>query len=47
MTTGQRIEQLKHEIEPLRQQLISHHLYNNINTINDLHVFMQHHIFAV
>ncbi|RWY51109.1 DUF3050 domain-containing protein [Mucilaginibacter gilvus] len=42
-----RITQLKHEIEPLRGQLIAHELYHNINTVEDLHIFMQHHIFAV
>jgi hypothetical protein len=42
-----RIAQLKNEIAPLRGQLIAHQLYHNINTIDDLHTFMQHHIFAV
>ncbi len=42
-----RITKLKNEIEPLRAQLIAHPLYHNINSIDDLHVFMQHHIFAV
>ena len=49
MTNGQsaRIEKLKTEIEPLRQQLIQHDLYKNIRTIEDLHVFMEHHMFAM
>ncbi|MDB5134885.1 MAG: hypothetical protein JWP37_1488 [Mucilaginibacter sp.] len=42
-----RITILKAEIEPLRQQLIAHHLYKNIQAINDLNVFMEHHVFAV
>jgi hypothetical protein len=42
-----RIAQLKTEIEPLRQQLIQHELYKNIRTIDDLNVFMEHHVFAV
>jgi hypothetical protein len=42
-----RIANLKAEIEPLRQQLIHHGLYKNIRTIDDLHVFMEHHVFAV
>ncbi len=42
-----RIASLKAEIEPLRQQLIDHDLYKNIQTIDDLHVFMGHHVFAV
>ncbi|MCO5936240.1 DUF3050 domain-containing protein [Mucilaginibacter sp. RB4R14] len=47
MNSTERIAQLKQEIEPLRKQLISHELYRNINTIDSLHTFMQHHIFAV
>lgn len=42
-----RITQLKTEIEPLRDQIIAHPLYHNINTLTDLHLFMQQHIFAV
>ncbi|TFF35393.1 DUF3050 domain-containing protein [Mucilaginibacter psychrotolerans] len=42
-----RISQLKNEIEPIRAQLIAHPLYHNISSIDDLHVFMQHHVFAV
>ncbi|MES2266226.1 MAG: DUF3050 domain-containing protein [Bacteroidota bacterium] len=47
MNNNDRIAQLKQEIEPLREQLIAHELYRNINTIESLHTFMQHHIFAV
>jgi hypothetical protein len=49
MTYGQsaRIAKLRAEIEPLRQQLIGHDLYKNIRTIDDLHIFMEHHVFAV
>nr|WP_067061957.1 DUF3050 domain-containing protein [Mucilaginibacter sp. L294] len=47
MNSTDRIAQLKQEIEPLRKQLIAHPLYQNINTIDSLHTFMQHHIFAV
>ncbi|MBK0378283.1 DUF3050 domain-containing protein [Mucilaginibacter segetis] len=42
-----RIDQLKTAITPFRAQLIAHELYHSINTINDLHTFMQHHLFAV
>jgi len=42
-----RITALKAEIEPLRQQLVNHQLYKNIQSIEDLHVFMEHHVFAV
>lgn len=42
-----RITQLQKEIAPIREQLIAHDLYSSINTLADLHLFMQHHIFAV
>jgi len=38
---------LKAEIEPLRQQLVNHQVYQSINSIDDLKVFMEHHVFAV
>jgi len=41
------ITKLKAEIEPLRQQLTGHDLYKHIRTIDDLHIFMEHHVFAV
>jgi hypothetical protein len=41
------LTQLKEQIEPLRQQLITHQLYQEMKTIDDLRVFMEHHIFAV
>jgi hypothetical protein len=42
-----RIAILKTEIEPIRQQLINHTLYKSIATLDDLHIFMEHHAFAV
>jgi hypothetical protein len=42
-----RIEKLNSDIQSLRGQLISHALYKNIASIDDLQVFMEHHIFAV
>jgi len=42
-----RIERLKAGIEPLRDHLINHHLYKNINSLAELNVFMEHHVFAV
>ncbi len=47
MSLNTRIAKLNQEIEPLRAQLISHPLYKNINSIEDLRVFMEHHVFAV
>lgn len=38
---------LKQAVEPLKQQLTQHRVYEQITDIADLHVFMQHHIFAV
>ena len=45
--SDQRITQLKSQIEPLRAQLVNHPLYQNILSLNDLNVFMEHHAFAV
>jgi hypothetical protein len=45
--SDQRITQLKNQIEPLRAQLVNHPLYQNIRSLNDLNVFMEHHAFAV
>lgn len=41
------LEQLKQEIEPLRQQLINHKVYGAISSLEDLRLFMQHHVYAV
>ncbi|NCD67926.1 DUF3050 domain-containing protein [Mucilaginibacter agri] len=47
MTPEQRIEQLKTAIIPFREKLTNHPLYQQITSLDDLHVFMQHHVFAV
>src|SRR5882762_1910651 len=41
------IKKLQHAIEPLRQQIINHKVYDLINNIDDLGIFMDHHIYAV
>lgn len=41
------LEQLKKDIAPLREQLINHPVYQHINNLEKLHVFMEHHVFAV
>ena len=41
------IERLKKDIEPIRQQLIDHTVYQNIRSVKDLAVFMEYHVFAV
>ncbi len=45
--SDQRIAQLKSQVEPLRAQLVKHSLYENIRSLDDLNVFMEHHAFAV
>lgn len=44
---NERIKALKEHIAPLRLQLINHPLYSEINTIEDLKYFMEHHVYAV
>lgn len=41
------INKIQQNIEPLRQQIINHKVYSAISEIEDLQVFMEHHIFAV
>lgn len=41
------LEKLQAEIQVLRDQLIHHKLYTQIQNLDDLHHFMQHHVFAV
>lgn len=38
---------LQAEIKSTRQAIVQHPLYARIQTINDLHVFMEHHVYAV
>ena len=33
--------------QPERDALQNHEIYNSINTVNDLHIFMESHVFAV
>lgn len=41
------LQKLREEIEPLRKQLISHPVYAEIKTIENLRCFMEHHVYAV
>lgn len=41
------IERIQTAIEPLRQQIINHPVYGVIESIVDLRIFMQYHVFAV
>lgn len=41
------INRIQANIEPLRQQIINHKVYSVINTLDDLKVFMEYHVYAV
>lgn len=41
------LQQLQNKIEPLRQNLLAHDVYQNIQTVKRLNRFMEHHVFAV
>ncbi|MBC9795171.1 DUF3050 domain-containing protein [Sinomicrobium weinanense] len=41
------IKDIKAEIAPLRNRLLTHSLYNNINNPDDLRLFLEYHVFAV
>jgi hypothetical protein len=42
-----RLEQMQQRLEPLKAALLNHALYQEINSLPALHLFMEHHIFAV
>ena len=42
-----RLEKLRQDINPLREQLVHHPLYSRIGSLPDLRLFMQYHVFAV
>lgn len=44
---SQQLEKVKEAIEPLRQQIINHKIYSVINDVEDLKIFMEHHVYAV
>lgn len=41
------IEKIKMAIDPLRQSLLKHPVYDEIKTVDDLNLFMESHVFAV
>jgi hypothetical protein len=43
----ERIQFIEKEISHLRTQLQNHKLYDNLKTIDDIRIFMEHHVFAV
>ncbi len=42
-----RILSLKRRIEPLRQAILNHELYPMMQSMTEVRVFMEHHVFAV
>lgn len=42
-----KISKIQQNIEPLRQQIINHKVYSEISELEDLQIFMEHHIYAV
>ena len=44
---SQQLEKVKEIIEPLRQQIVNHKIYSVINDVEDLKIFMEHHVYAV
>lgn len=41
------IKRLQKSIEPLKQQIINHKVYEAINDIDDVRIFMNYHVYAV
>lgn len=41
------IEKLQHELGPLKSELYQHPIYQNVQSLDHLDVFMSHHVFAV
>ncbi|MCB4809529.1 DUF3050 domain-containing protein [Tamlana sp. 62-3] len=41
------IQDIQKELEPLLSELNNHKLYKNLQTIDDVKIFMEHHVFAV
>ncbi len=41
------IQHIQNSIEPLRQQIIHHKVYEEINDMEELQIFMQFHVYAV
>ncbi|PJJ58895.1 DUF3050 domain-containing protein [Hymenobacter chitinivorans] len=47
MTTVDPIHTLQQQLSSTREQLVAHNVYQGIQSLDDLRVFMQHHVFAV
>ena len=42
-----KIEEIEFILEPLREQLRSHELYNELKFVSDIQIFMESHVYAV
>lgn len=47
MSFQSRIDHLTNAIQPLRDELIHHPLYQNLQSLRAIKIFMEHHVFAV
>jgi hypothetical protein len=47
MIASNSLQELQHAIAPYRKQIITHPIYGQITHLDDLKVFMQHHVYAV
>ncbi|MCA9092222.1 MAG: DUF3050 domain-containing protein [Planctomycetaceae bacterium] len=41
------LDEIETILDPLRQQLLQHPVYDRLDSLDSLHVFMRHHVFAV
>lgn len=41
------IEKIQKRIQPLRNEIINHKVYSSIESVDDLKIFMQYHVYAV
>ncbi len=41
------LEHLLASLRPLRDQVVDHDVYHQMKTVDHVHVFMEHHVFAV
>ena len=41
------IEEIEYKLEPLRDQLRNHTLYQELDSLQDIKIFMENHVYAV
>lgn len=44
---GSRIDSIRNSLKPLRVRLLAHEIYQQLETLDDVREFMEHHVFAV